>query len=80
MKQSVLSGDDEALGVRYRYRNLYLTQAVGATTAFADFDTVGRFQNIDLIMTIRFAQCEVQRVAIRIYDQVAFEAVQTVFS
>jgi hypothetical protein len=37
-------------------------------------------QSVDLVMTIRFAQREVQRVAIRIYYQVAFEAVQSVFS
>lgn len=50
------------------------------TTAFANFDAINRFQNLDLVMAIRFAQREVQWIAICIYHQVAFEAVNTVLS
>ena len=56
------------------------TQAFRTTNSLPDFDAIYRFQNVDLVMTIRFAQCEVQWIPICIYHQVAFEAVNTVLS
>jgi hypothetical protein len=47
---------------------------------FANFDAIDRGQNVDLVMAIRFAQGEVQWIAVCIYHQMAFEAVNTVLS
>lgn len=56
------------------------TQAFRAAATFADFDAVDRFKYLALVVPVGFAQREVERIAIGINDQVAFEAVQTVFS
>lgn len=56
------------------------SQPFRAAATFADFDAVDRFKCLALIMPVGFAQREVERIAIGVNDQVAFEAVNTVFS
>lgn len=55
-------------------------EALRATTAFADCAAINCCQYVDLIIAVRFAQGPVQRVAVRIDDQVAFKAANPVFS
>ena len=56
------------------------TQTFRTTNPLTDFDAIYRCQDFALVMPIRFAQRKVEWIAVGSNDQVAFEAVQTVFS
>ena len=49
-------------------------QALGPTAAFADADALKGFQNVDLVIAVRPAQREIEGVAVRVRDDVAFNA------
>jgi len=55
-------------------------QSFRTAPPFADSDAINRFQDFDLIMPIRLAQSEVQRIPPRVDHQVALEAANTVLS
>ena len=55
-------------------------EAFGTATPFANFDAVDGFEDLNLIMAIGSTQRAVQRIAIGIDDQVAFEAANPVFA
>jgi hypothetical protein len=56
------------------------TQAFRTADSLADLDTIYRFKYLALVVPIGFAQGKVEGIAVGVNDQVAFEAVQTVFS
>lgn len=56
------------------------SQAFRSANPFTDFDTVDRFKDFALVMPVSLAQSKVERIAVGVNDQVAFEAVNTVFS
>ena len=56
------------------------SQPLRTTAAFNNLDAIYRFKEFALVMPVGLAQCEVERIAVRINHQVAFEPVQTVFS
>ena len=43
-------------------------------------DALDRFENCALIVPVGFAQREVERIAVGVNDEVAFDPAQTVFS
>ena len=55
------------------------TQSLGTTTAFPDLDAIDRFQDFPLVIPVGFAQSEIERIAVGVNHQVAFEPVNTVF-
>ena len=56
------------------------THALRTTNSLTDLDAIYRFNDLALVMPVGFAQSKVERIAVGVNDQVAFEAVQTVFS
>ena len=56
------------------------SQAFRTSSSFANFDPIDRFEDFTLVVPVSFAQTKVEWVAVGVNDQVAFEAVQTVFS
>ncbi len=52
----------------------------GRRTRFPIFDAIYRFQDLALVVPVSFAQSKVEWVAVGVNDQVAFEALQPVFS
>jgi len=56
------------------------SQTFRTAPPFANFEAINRFEDFALIVPVSFAQAKVERVTIGVNHQVAFEAVQTVFS
>jgi hypothetical protein len=56
------------------------SQAFRAPSSFANFDAIERFEDFTLVVPVGFAQSKVERITVGVDDQVAFEAVNTVFS
>ena len=56
------------------------SQAFRTPSSFANFDTIDRFEDFTLVVPVSFAQSKVEWVTVGVNDQMAFEAVQTVFS
>jgi hypothetical protein len=55
-------------------------QAFGFPFAFADANTINRLQQLDEIIAVGGTEREVQRMAISVDDQMAFQPVNPVFS
>lgn len=49
-------------------------QALGPTATFAEADAINGFQNVDLVIAVRSAQGEMERVSIRVRNDMAFNA------
>lgn len=49
-------------------------EAFGPPPTFPNADAIHRFQNVDLVIAIRFTQCEMERVSVCIRNDVAFNA------
>lgn len=56
------------------------SQALWTPSAFTDPDAIDRFKDFALVVPVGFAQSEIERIAVRVTHQVAFEAANTVFS
>ncbi len=56
------------------------SQTFWTTAAFTNLDAIYRFKEFVLVMPVGFAQCEIERIAVGVNHQVAFDTIQTVFS
>lgn len=56
------------------------TQTFRTAKSLADFDAIDGFKDLALVVPISLAQSKVERIAVGINGQVAFEALQAVFS
>ena len=68
------------LSKRFTVVTFIKSQTLRTTTAFTNLDAIYRFKEFALVMPVGFAQSEIERIAVGVNHQVAFEAVQTVFS
>lgn len=59
---------------------LIQTQTLGPPPAFADPDTINGLQDFTLVIPVGFAQSKIERIAVGVNHQVAFEAANTVFA
>ena len=70
----------QCLSERFTIVAFVESQAFRTANPFTDFDAIYRFKDFTLVVPIGFAQSKVEWIAVGINDQVAFEAVNTVFA
>jgi len=77
-------GNDPAfsqlLPERLTVRAFIETQPLWTVAPVTDLDASSRFQDVPLVIPVGFAQSEIERIALGVNHQVAFEPVNTVFS
>jgi hypothetical protein len=59
---------------RFTIVTLVQSQPLRATSALAHPDAINGFENVDLVIPVGSAQGEVERVSIRLDDDMAFQA------
>ena len=70
----------QGAAVRLTIVSFVQTQAVRFAFAFADANAINRLQQFDQIITVSSTEREVERMAIGVDDQMAFQPFNLVFS
>jgi len=70
----------QGAAVRLTIVSFVQTQAVRFAFAFADANAINRLQQFDQIITVSSTEREVERMAIGVDDQMAFQPINSVFS
>lgn len=70
----------QGLAMTLAVKALVQPQSFGASAAFADMDSINGFKQLSCVMSVRRAQCHIQRMTVSINHQVAFESFYAVLS